>query len=208
MAVLVAMAALGCTAAPEPGDVAAFCSLLSTGTGLTPAPTAEDLERLALVAPPDVRPTIDALQNRARDFTELLAEDPPDLEALFNARYDPQASREQAKLDEYARTSCGIAAERPPATRWTTYVQNNHADSLWANSVAVQFEVEANTDRVDTGILVFADAPEPIGLVEDACRAMSEFLVGDDADPGRVRVFIGSVVALEYDSPNGACQLP
>lgn len=196
----------GCNTAPDPGDLAAFCSLLETGSGLTPSPSAEDLERLALVAPPAVRPTIEALQNRARDFDELLAEDPPDLEALFNARFDPEASSEQAVLDQYALTSCGIAVDRPPATRWNSYVQQNHADAPWPDLVTAQFEV--TNDRIDTATMVFVEAPEPLTLVEDVCRAVSDFLVADGADPGRVRVFIGSVVALEYDTPRGLCRLP
>lgn len=205
LAVLLLVVA-GCSSAPEPGDLAAFCSLLETGTGLSPSPTAADLERLALVAPPAVRPTIEALQTRARDFDELLAEDPPDLEALFNARFDPQATSEQAALDRYALSSCGIAADRPPATRWNTYVQEHFEDDAWVESVTAQFEV--TSDRIDTATMVFLDSPEPLTLVEDVCRAVSEFLVADGADPGRVRVVIGSVVALEQDSPRGQCQLP
>lgn len=204
--VLAALMAPACNTAPDPGDLAAFCSLLETGSGLTPSPSAGDLERLVLVAPPAIRPTIEALQNRARDFDDLLAEDPPDLEALFDARFDPQASSEQAVLDQYALTSCGIAADRPPATRWNTYVRENHTDAPWRDLVTAQFEV--TNDRIDTATMVFVDTPDPVTLVEDVCRSVSDFLVADGADPGRVRVFIGSVVALEYDTPRGLCRLP
>jgi hypothetical protein len=203
---LTALISAGCSDAPDPGDLAAFCSLLESGSGLTPSPTAEDLERLALVAPPAVRPTIEALQNRARDFDELLAEDPPDLEALFNARFDPQANSEQAELDRYALSSCGIAADRPAPTRWNSFVQDNYSDAGWSGLVTTQFEVVS--DRIETATMVFVEAPEPMSLVEDVCRAVSEFLIADGADPGRVRVFIGSVVALQYDSPSGVCRLP
>lgn len=205
-ALLAALMASGCTKAPDPGDLAAFCSLLETGSGLTPSPTAGDLERLALVAPPAVRPTIDALQNRARDFDELLAEDPPDLAALFNARFDPKASSDRAALDRYALSSCGIAADRPPPTRWNSYVSENHADDAWTELVVPSFEV--SNDRITTATMVFKESPEPLTLVEDVCRAVSAFLVADGADPGRVKVSIGSVVALEYPTPGGACRLP
>ena len=201
-----ALLAAGCTEAPEPGDLGAFCNLLETGSGLTPSPTAGDLERLSLVAPPAVRPTIQALQNRARDFDELLAEDPPDLEALFNARFDPQASSEQTALDRYALSSCGIAADRPAPTRWNSFTQENHADAAWRNLVTPQFTVASG--RIESATMVFAETPEPITLVEDACRAMSEFLAGDGAEPGGVQVVIGSVIALEYDTPGGLCRLP
>jgi len=206
-AILVAaVLASGCNTAPDPGDLAAFCSLLETGSGLSPSPTAGDLERLVLVAPPAVRPTIEALQKRAQGFDELLAQDPPDLEALFNARFDPQASDEQAALDQYALASCGIAADRPAPTRWTSYVLENHDDAPWKNLVTAQFEV--TNDRISTAIMVFPESPEPLTLVEDVCRAVSEFLIVDGADPGRVRVLIGSVVALEESSPRGVCRLP
>jgi hypothetical protein len=204
--VLTALLAAGCAEAPEPGDLAAFCSLLQTGSGLTPAPTAEDLERLSLVAPPAARPTIEALQNRARDFDELLAEDPPDLEALFNARFDPQASSEQAALDRYALSTCGIAADRPAPTRWNSFTEENYGDAEWRYVITAQFTVASN--RIVSATIVFAQAPEPITLVEDACRAISEFLIADGADPGGVQVLIGSVVALEYGTPGGLCRLP
>ena len=206
--VLAAILGSACTDAPEPGDVAAFCALLESGSGLTPSPTAEDLDRLALFAPPEVQETIAALQSRARDFSELLAEDPPDLEALFTARFDPQASNEQAALDRYALNSCALAADRPPATRWNSFVRENHADAPWAELVTAQFDVDVALGRIDTATVVFADAPEPMTLVEDVCQALSDFLVADGADPGRIRVFIGSVVALEYETPGGVCRLP
>lgn len=203
---LLAIFCVGCRSAPEPGDLAGFCSLLESGSGLSPAPTAEDLDRLALVAPPAVRPTIEALQNRARDFDDLLAESPPNLEALFNARFDPQANTEQAALDRYALSSCGIAADRPPATRWTSFVAENHQDAAWADLITAQFVV--TNDRVETATIVFRNAPEPISLVEEVCSATAAFLIADSADPGRIQVLIGPVVALEIESPAGLCRLP
>lgn len=204
--VLVVLLATSCTDAPDPGDLAAFCSLLESGTGLTATPSSADLDRLVLVAPPAIRPTIAALQSRARDFNELLTEDPPDLEALFNARFDQQATSERRQLDTYAEASCGIAVDRTPSTRWNDFVRANHRDAAWTSLITVDFDAASN--QIDTASVAFADVPSPITLVEDVCRAMSDFLVADDADPGRVRVFIGSVVQLEYDSPSGLCRLP
>lgn len=201
-----ALAFTGCADAPDPGNLAIFCSLLESGSGLTATPTAADLDDLVLAAPPAIRPTIEALQVRARDFDELLAEDPPILEPLFRARFDPAARTEQLALDSYAETSCGIVVDRPPSTRWNDYVRENHGDDGWIDLVTAQFDVAL--DRIDTATIVFVDAPRPIGMVEDACEAVSEFLVADGADPGRVRVLIGSVVALEYDTPDGVCRLP
>lgn len=203
---LTALLGTSCSEAPDPGDLAAFCSLLETGTGLTPSPTPQDLERLVLVAPPTIRPTIEALQSRARDFSELLAEEPPDLEALFEARFDPQASTEQAELDRYALNSCAIAADRPPATRWNSYVAENHAGAPWVGLVTAQFEVAS--DRIATATMVFLEEPNPTSLVEEVCQATSDFLLADGADPGRVVVVIGSVIALEHPDPTGPCRMP
>lgn len=204
--VLLVVLASGCTSAPDPGDLAAFCSLLESGTGLTATPSPADLDRLVLVAPPAIRPTIEALQSRARDFNELLAEEPPDLEALFNARFDQQATSERRQLDTYAESSCGIAVDRTPSTRWNDFVRANYQDAAWTSLITADFD--ANDNQIDTASVAFADVPNPISLVEDVCRAVSEFLAADGADPGRVRVFIGSVVQLEYDSPSGLCRLP
>lgn len=204
---LVAVVVLvGCADAPDPGDLAAFCTQLETGTALTATPSATDLDRLALVAPPAIRPTIEALQDRARDFNELLAEVPPDLEALFNARFDPVAQSERSALDTYAENSCGIEVDRPPSTLWNNYVRENHRGDLWVELVTAQFDVAS--DRIETASVAFVDAPDPITMVEEACEAVSAFLIAEDADPGRVRVLIGSVVALEYDTPEGVCRLP
>lgn len=208
VAIALVLAALtaGCSNAPEPGDLAAFCTLLESGTGLSASPTAADLERLALVAPPAVRPTIEALQSRARDFDDLLAMDPPDLEALFNARFDQQASSERSVLDTYAESSCGIVVDRPPATRWNNFELQNHQGASWAGLVTVQFDVAS--DRIETATIVFASAPEPASVIEDVCQAMSDFLVVDGADPGRIRVLVGTVLVLDSAGSTGLCRLP
>lgn len=203
---IVALGLASCADAPEPGNLAAFCSQLERGSGLTSTPESADLELLVTYAPPAIRPTIEALQERARDFDELLAEDPPNLASLFNARFDPAASTERDELDDYAESSCGIVVDRPPPTRWNNYLRENHADDPWAQLVTTQFEVV--NDRIQTATVVFVESPEPVDLVEEACRAVSDFLITDGAAPGRVRVLIGSVVALEYDSPEGVCRLP
>lgn len=205
-AVLAAVLGAGCATAPEPGDLAAFCSLLETGTGLTSSPEATDLDRLALVAPPEVRPTIEALQSRAKTFDELLAEQPPNLEALFSAKFDAQARTEQRALASYAESSCGLAITESPQTRWDDYVQADHIDAEWVPLARPSFET--NNDRVTKVTLSFQENPEPITLLEEACMAMSDFLIIDGADPGKIIVAVGVVVELEYETPGGPCRLP
>ena len=204
--ILTAVMATGCASAPDPGDITAFCSLLESGTGLAASPDATDLDRLALVAPPAVRPTIEALQSRAKTFDELLAEEPLNLEALFNARFDAQARNEQRALATYANSSCGIATTESPQTRWDDFVRADHADALWPALARPSFET--SDDRVSRATLTFLENPEPLTLLEEACQAMADFLIIDGADPGTIIVAVGSVVELESETPAGPCQLP
>lgn len=208
MLLAVTLFVTSCTDAPDPGDLAAFCSLLETGTGLSTTATEGEYAQLALVAPPDIRPTIESLQTQARDFDELLNVEAPDLAALFKAKFDPAAERERSALDRFAESSCNMVVDRPPSTRWTNYVRENQSDAGWRDAVAVQFDVDAASDRIVAATAVFTDAPAQMGLVEDVCQAASDFLVADGADIATVRVQIGTVVVLEQDSANGVCQLP
>ncbi len=196
----------GCAEAPDPGNPIVFCSLLEGGSGLTDTPTERDLSDLAGVAPPDIRDTITALQARARDFDDLRSEQPPDLEALFKARFDPAADVERAELDAYAVTSCGLAVERPPATRWNSWVRQRHANEPWIASSTVQFEVIE--DRISAVTMIFAEAPEPIEVVEQACQAGADFLVSESAQGGRVAVLIGAVAVLDHLTSDPECRLP
>lgn len=204
----VTMMVTACTDAPDPGDLAAFCSLLEVGTGLSTTATEGEFAQLALVAPPDIGPTIESLQTQARDFDELLNVQDPDLAALFKAKFDPAAERERSALDQYAENSCNMVVDRPPSTRWTNYVRENQADAGWRDAVAVQFDVDAAADRIVAATAVFTNAPAQMGLVEDVCQAAADFLVTDGADTATVRVLIGTVVVLEQTSATGVCQLP
>ena len=204
-AVAAALAITACADAPEPGDLGAFCSLLEADIGLSSSSTEADYAQLALVAPPEIRPTIESLQTQARDFDELLSVDPPDLAALFKARFDPAAAGDRAELDTYAVDVCDLTVARPPSTRWANFVRDNYADAEWRSAVTAGFEVAG--DRIVSMSLTFDEAPSD-ELVEDACRAASRFLRTDGTDTAGVRILVGPVVFLEYDSPDGACRRP
>jgi len=195
-----------CAEAPEPGNLAAFCRLLGTGLGLSTQAAESDYAELALVAPPEIRPTIDALQIQARDFDELLGVDPPDLAALFIARFDPAAASERAALDRYAEDGCNLLVDRPPSVRWANFVRENHTDAQWRNVISTQFDV--GPAEIAVASAMFAEAPAPMGMVEQVCDAMSDFLAGEGAEDAIIRVFIGTVVVLEEDGAAGPCQLP
>ena len=140
-AALVAMTVLAgaCADAPDPGDLAAFCDLLEADVGLSTQATEAEYAQLALVAPPEIRPTIDSLQTQARDFDELLNVEPPDLAAIFTAKFDPAAERDRAELDRYAESGCNLLIARPPSVRWANFVRENHADAAWRDAVSMDF---------------------------------------------------------------------
>lgn len=196
----------GCADAPNPGNVALFCELLRSGSGLSGSPEPADLVALASAAPPDIAETITALQNRARDFDELRAEDPPNLEALFNARFDPAARSEQRMLDTYAEDECQLEVNRPAGSRWNAWQLANHADAQWIGLTTLQFDVVS--DRVEVATVLFAQPPDPRSLIQDACRAVADFVAADGAGESTVRVMVGSVVAVEHLVSGEQCNYP
>lgn len=196
-----------CADAPDPGDLAAFCDLLAADVGLSTQATEAEYAQLALVAPPEIRPTIDSLQTQARDFDELLNVQPPDLAAIFTAKFDPAAESDRAELDRYAESGCNLLIARPPSVRWANFVRENHADAAWRDAVAMDF-ISDGTQGVTAAAATFAEAPAPMGLVEDVCDALSDFLSSDGSGAASIQVFIGTVVVINESSPDGPCRLP
>lgn len=182
--------------------------MLETGTGLSASPTAADLESLASTAPPDIRDTIKGLQDRVTDFDELLAEEPPDLEAIFNARFDSAARGQQVALERFAEDSCGLIIDRTARSRWSEYKTANHDDEPWSELVTTEFDVFAGSDTVAVATMVFDRPPPTQSLIGDACQAMVGFLEVDSVEPATVRVLVGSVVAVEHDVPGDPCRYP
>lgn len=195
-----------CADAPNPGNVALFCELLRSGSGLSGSPEPADLVALASAAPPEISETISALQNRARDFSELRAENPPDLQALFNARFDPAARSEQIALDSYAEEECQLEVNRPAGSRWNAWQLANHADAPWVALSTLQFDV--TSDRIEAATVLFSLPPDPRSLIQDACRAVAGFVAADGVDQAMVRVMVGSVVAVEHEVPGEPCLYP
>ena len=195
-----------CADAPDPGDLAAFCDLLEADVGLSTQATEAEYAQLALVAPPEIRPTIDSLQTQARDFDELLNVEPPDLAAIFTAKFDPAAERDRAELDRYAESGCNLLIARPPSVRWANFVRENHADAAWRDAVSMDFT--SDTAQVTAAAATFTEAPAPMGLVEEVCDALSDFLSSDGSGAASIQVFIGTVVVINESSPDGPCRLP
>ena len=47
-----------------------------------------------------------------------------------------------------------------------------------------------------------------MGLVEEVCDALSDFLSSDGSSAAAIQVFIGTVVVINESSPDGPCRLP
>lgn len=204
--VVTLLLAASCSDAPDPGDLAAFCGLLDQGVGLSTTSTEAEFAQLSLVAPPEIRPTIDSLQTQARDFDDLLNVQPPDLEAIFRARFDPAAESERAELDRYAASGCNLSVDRPPTTRWATFVRENHVNAPWRDVTTAEFETTGND--IDSITISFDGSPEQMALVEDTCAAAADFLVDDGAPDAAIRVRLGTTTVLEQSGAAGPCQLP
>ena len=144
-----------CADAPDPGDLAAFCDLLAADVGLSTQATEAEYAQLGLVAPPEIKPTIDSLQTQARDFDELLNVDPPDLAAIFTAKFDPAAESDRAELDRFAESGCNLLIARPPSGRWANFVRENHADAGWRDAVSMDFV--SDTSAVTASSATFTD---------------------------------------------------
>lgn len=203
---LLLLGMVGCSDAPEPGDLGAYCALLERGNGLSADATALDYQQLEIVAPPEIRDTIVTLATRAGDFDVLLAAEPPDLEAIFRARFDPAADQERAALDRHAETACGIQVERPPSTRWSNFVREEYPGAAWRDAVAMSFETES--DQIFAATAAFAQRPEQMEMAEEVCRAGAEFLLAEGADDAIVTIVIGSVVWMEHPAATADCRVP
>lgn len=207
--ILLVVALLGlssCSQEQNQGNVAWFCRLLEDGTGLQEQPLEEDLADLLTLAPIEVRPTIISLQHRSRSFADLRAEDPPNLKALFQSRFDPEADAERAALDDFAANSCGIEVDRPPALRWSGFLASNEHAGDWQTQSSIQFEV--TNEVVSTVTVVFLKDPEPLELAEQACKAAKDFLVAEGSVDAEAVVLVNNREILGNRTSNGSCSIP
>lgn len=194
-----------CQGSADPGNLRAFCDLVESTSVLSDIPATDDLAALIEVAPPEIRATIEQLHQRSRGFSDLLLEEPPDLAALFDTKFDPVARDQRTALDVYVETNCGIEVQRPISSRWSTYVVTNHSGDGWVEESSLQFDVDNGV--LESVIVVFSNRPEPIELTVEACEAVVAFLRAEDLVNARVKVLVGSIVLIDIDPTNEGCRL-
>ncbi|MDH3754264.1 MAG: hypothetical protein OEU32_10375 [Acidimicrobiia bacterium] len=199
----------------DPGDQAAFCDLLREGVGLTGGAVG-DFERLADVAPPDIRLAVRELGNTARSLDDIPDEN---LEELFAAAFDPEAVEAGAELDLYAVEVCGsdpVAAEPTPAedandsdaslADLEDYIAANFSTTTWAGNV--QFDVAFEFGRLDSIEANFDRPPDSADDALAACNAVAVFLYELRDATGTVAVVSGDDLLASRSGPDTPCVRP
>jgi len=206
--VLVASLA-SCSSANDQGSEQAFCVLLAQGIGLgTVDVSAVEFERLDFVAPPEIRTTVERLRNSALDYNEI---DPLDLEARFNARFDPGALAARAELDRYASEQCGLNLDGPEintediANELATYLAQNFGDTTWIDDVQVVPGTVA--DRLDSLVATFSRPPGIGDESGEVCRALAVYLFTLNEAQGTIDVRHGGESVAFRSGPNASCEL-
>lgn len=207
--IVAAMVGSGCSESVDPGDVAAFCDLVSTGA----VPTSSDADPTALaalqaVAPPDIRPTIARLQESASRLGEL-ADD--DLDGLFAAQFNPDALDAQEELETYATATCGAqpgeqaTVDPQIAKQLNDYLALSAAGQRWLESIQViPTSVDGHAQSVR---VVFVSEPED-GEAEEVCVNVSGWLYGAVGGTGAVTVDYRGAILAQRVGPEGTCAVP
>lgn len=194
---------ISCSSSKSEGNIAIFCARLDSGSAKGSNATPEDLAALVEVAPPEIKSNVEALYNRTQDFEALLAQDPPDLKALFHAKFDPGANVEQRAFDVYAQEKCSITILRSSLTKWNSYLARHHHDAIWTGQVGAQFDRQGEMIAVAT--LVFSSEPELETDIEAACAAVQDFLISDGATEAAIQIVVDTSLVATAENPKSEC---
>lgn len=192
-----------CGSGGSEGNLAIYCARLDSGTAKSSNPTPEDLAALVQVAPPEIKKNVEALYNRSQDFEALLAQDPPDLEALFQTKFDPDATVERRAFDAYAEEKCSITILRTPLTKWNAYLSRHHKNASWASNVGVQFDRQG--EKIAVATLVFGSEPQQEDHIFDSCYAVSDFLVSVGETDAVIQVVVDTSIVAKSQNPKSEC---
>lgn len=193
-----------CSDDSDQGDPEAFCELLLEGVAqadgnIDPA----EYAALAEVAPSEVSSAVDKLGNTATDVESL---GHTDLEALFAAAFDPDATEARRELETYAVEECAIPVDE---TRLQAGVEEflaiNFADARWLDDIEVSI---TNVAGVLAGIdAEFQSRPLATDAVE-VCRALAVHLYEVTGGDGPVRVYFAEKLLVSRENREATCQRP
>jgi hypothetical protein len=206
MVILAALAVIGaaCSDDADQGDPEAFCDLLVEGVGqadgdVDPA----EFEALAEVAPAEVSSAVEKLGNTATDVETL---DHTDLEALFAASFDPDATEARRELETYAVDECAIPVDEARlGAEVESFLAINFADARWIEEIEVSVTTEGS---VLAGIEAdFQSRPLATDAVE-VCRALAVHLYEVNGGDGPVRVHFSKKLLVSRENREATCQRP
>jgi hypothetical protein len=202
LAVVLLMASCGDDG--DKGDPEAFCGLLVQGFGAADGDVeASEFETLAAVAPSEVSSAVDKLRNTTSDVATL---DDTDLEALFEASFDPDATEAWRELEAYAVGECDIAVDQNlQQAEVDDFLAINFADTRWVGQVDVEVSTEAAV--ISTIEVRFLTRPLSGDAVE-ACQALAVYSYEVAGGEGPVRVFLDEKLLVSREGPDTTCQRP
>jgi len=197
-----------CTSGGEVGNEQAFCGLLSEGVGLRPSAQAlSDFDSLEAVAPLSIRGTVLRLRNTELDLNEI---DPLDVEALFNARFDPNASAARAALQDFAVTTCSIDLEEGPPVPadeivddLRSYLESNFGDAPWINTIGLTPGI--SNGKLNSVIARLVAEPTSVDEAGEICRALSVYLYTLRSGQGTISVEKNGAVVAFRSGPEASC---
>lgn len=202
----------GCLQQEDPGNLSVFCDLLNDGIGLSEGDTApSEYERLAKVAPPELRPTVERLRVAALQFDEL---DPLDLDGRFGARFNSDAVGAQSELRAYAVATCGVSADGQPTTPSSAlrgeidrYLSVAAAGRPWLDKVELfpATAGDAGSGGVESVRVVFVAEPDDAESAAEVCSVVSGWLYGQKLATGNVTVDHDGVILAQRLGVNGEC---
>lgn len=193
---LVSLIALSGCGGSDDGDVDAFCTLVQQDAGdLTgQAVDAASLDRLADVAPQEIRSVVEQLGNLARDFSEI---DPTELDQLFAAAFDALARSARQRFDGFVSETCDIdnatlGGDQEPASadelaiRLLDFLESIFPNDDWVGKASYEVIVEPD-DGPWAVRLTFVVGIEA-GEAARACESVSLWLYDVERHAGSIEV--------------------
>ncbi len=190
------------------GSLEAFCVLLDDDSATSEGEP--NYEALVEVAPKEIRPSVQKLQDTSKEISVLEQSD--DLAAYFAAAFDRGAVQARRDLDSYAFRECDIeVSEFVMRQDIRDYINERFANPSWAVSAELDLTV---VDGVLHGLSVKlaesgsgqSDPNNETAIA--ACRAYDEYL-SDHLVPGPLEVSqdqTGEVVTVGTPDRNTACE--
>lgn len=207
IAVVIVVALTGAACSGESSeDPVAFCDLLADGVGRADGDvSAAEFDRLAEVAPADIRGAVDDLRNAAVDLAEIA--ETATLAELFARAFDPEARDARRELDRWAVVECDLEIDLEAIqTDLATFMETNYAGADWVDLLDIELDVvegrlEAITAELSKRLVDIEPAFE-------ACRGLSVYLYEIQGGSGTVDVMFDGETVVSRFGRDADCRAP